>query len=72
MKAAKPELLIALLIAKAQAMVINTSHEMNFVYFLGLNIPVQAIITQHGLHAHNIARVATFFYVVIFQGSVGQ
>ena len=28
--------------------------------------------SQHGFHAHNIARVATFFYVVIFQGSVGQ
>ena len=37
-------------------MVINTSHEMNFVYFLGLNIPVQAIITVVTQTKKNISK----------------
>ena len=42
---ATPETLIARLIAKAEAIVIRMSHEINFVYFFAGKIFVQAIIT---------------------------
>ena len=48
-KSAKPDLVIAVEMAKAQAMVMSTSHEKNLVYFFGENMRVQAmmiVVTQ--------------------------
>ena len=44
-KSATPEFSMALLMAKAQAMVIRISHEIYLVYFCGGNILLHAIIT---------------------------
>ena len=44
-QSARPELVIAVLMANAEAMVIRISHEINFEYFFGGNICVNAIMT---------------------------